>query len=112
MANKAFDILNIVGNLIFVILLLTVLINSISFWEELSTLQNKNNVDIRTQMYSISLIICIVTVLGQWISGRTKSIMKSFNNLKEGKNDRRKKGKAKVDPRSRNTNGNNNSLQV
>lgn len=93
MRNKFFDFLNIVGTSFFIVLLLVVLVNSLEYWSINFTIQQINEVSFESKMYSLAIIIVIVTVFGEWLNGRIKSLINSINNLMGGKND---KGRKKV----------------
>jgi len=76
--NKALDVLELVSSIIFICLLIVVLFFSLTYW--------KNNISVvrrfSAQMFSVGMLIAIVTVLSQWIEGRIKVIIKTIRKLK------------------------------
>ena len=78
--NSLLEVLNIVGSLIMVGLLLTMLYFSFVYWQN----NFPATYDISVRMFYVSIGVVIVTVTGQWIEGRVRSIINSINRLKGG----------------------------
>jgi len=78
------DLLNIFSSLVMIVLLLIVLYFSAIEWSGFYRLSVINNTDIGDRLFSVGIIIAIVTSLAQWIEGRTVSIVKSWRRLKGG----------------------------
>jgi len=79
--NPIWDILIILAAVIMICFLLVTLYFSFSYWKDnFPRTQPIDNI-----MFYTSIGIVIVTVLGQWIDGRVRIIVKCINNLKGGK---------------------------
>lgn len=91
MNEKIWDFIELVSSIIFVTLLLSML--------SLAMIYFKNHypllLPIDAQMFYIAVGIAIVTVSVQWIEGRVKVIIRTWNNLKGGNNGRGKTKKAR-----------------
>jgi hypothetical protein len=93
---KTVDFLNLFASAFLIILLIIVLVASLRFWTEHYTAAVVNDVMLRDRLYSVAVMIAIITTIAQWIEGRTISIIQSARNLIE-----RSKKEVKVDGRRR-----------
>lgn len=74
--NNTLDTLELFSSVIMVLLLVVLLVSSISYWSsEMISLQMPLNM----RLFSIALIITIVTVILQWIEGRIEAIVRLVN---------------------------------
>lgn len=69
------------------ILLIIILVNSLQFWVDGFNTNFPTNV----LSFYLASMIAIVTVLGRWIDGRIKAIIRSINII-GGQNGRKRKG--------------------
>lgn len=80
--RKIIDSLVIFASLFMIVILLVVLFYSLEYWVGVYVLIESFS----QKMFSIGLIISVVTVLAQWIEGRLRLILKIVNSSKGGTN--------------------------
>jgi len=66
------DFIILIGNIMMIIFLIIVLVYSLKYFGATFPLVEGFN----ARMFSIGMIIAIVTIIGQWTEGRIKSIIK------------------------------------
>ena len=79
--GKTVEVVYLFSSFFMVFLLLYILYFSIQYWNHNYPLVP----DFESKMFSIAMLIAIVTIIAQWIEGRTKAIIKSSNNLFKSK---------------------------
>lgn len=91
MVKKFSLIMFILADLFFIGMLITLMIGSLIHFNNLSNLQIANDVVLSSRLFSIAVLITIVTVIVQWIGGRLTSMGRTLDELKGGKNGKRRK---------------------
>ena len=76
--SRTLEIANIFSSIVMIALLFTVLLLGLRFW----SIKFPQLVFLDEKMFSLGIVIAVVTVISQWIQGRAISIGKSCNRLK------------------------------
>jgi len=78
--KKVLDLLELVSSIIFICFLIAVLFFALQYW----TTNISNVQEFNAQMFSVAMLIALVTVIAEWIDGRIKAIIKVWKILKRG----------------------------
>lgn len=87
--NWLIEVLYLISSLVMAILLIVLLYSSMLFWND--NIPKMNFLNFNAQMWSIAVLIAVVTITVQWIEGRIRAIIKSWNRLKGGSHGRKRK---------------------
>ncbi|MCK9371124.1 hypothetical protein M0R04_14525 [Candidatus Dojkabacteria bacterium] len=74
-ARKILDILNLFSSVVLLALLLIVLYYSLDYWSKIFDIMAYTKTPFNQKMFSVALLIAIVTVIAEWIEGRIKTII-------------------------------------